>query len=124
LSDTENVKVFGKCNNPFGHGHNYVLEVTVAGPVDETTGRVADTARLDELVMARVVGPFDHHDLNSEVSEFARLVPTSENLTAIICRRLQDHWKDAFPGCSVRLDNVRVFETERNIIELSAGENP
>src|SRR6476646_11832298 len=77
MSAAENRELYGKCNNPYGHGHNYVIEVSVRGPLDGVTGRTVDTARLDELVRAQVIVPFDHHNLNAEVAEFARTVPTS-----------------------------------------------
>src|ERR1700687_2843004 len=86
LSEEENRRLYGKCNNPHGHGHNYVVEVSVRGPLDLATGRTLDTAVLDELVRRQVLGPFDHRNLNSEVPVFERLVPTSENLGVEICR--------------------------------------
>jgi len=122
LGEAENREVFGKCNNPYGHGHNYIVEVTACGPIEESTGRVVDVARLDALVAAQVVRPFDHRDLNSEVPEFRDLVPTSENLTAVIQTRLNSRWKETFPREAVRLAHVRVFETNRNIIDLPAEE--
>lgn len=122
LSDDENRRVYGKCNYPFGHGHNYVLDVRAIGPADPRTGLAADTAALDELVQRRVLRDFDHRDLNSEVSEFARLVPTSENLAAAICRRLKSGWVEAFPAGWPKLEGVLVAETAKNIFEVRADE--
>ena len=80
LSDEENRRLYGKCNNPYGHGHNYVVEVSVRGPLEGATGRAVDIAILDELVAREVVRPLDHHDLNREVAVFASVVPTLGNV--------------------------------------------
>jgi 6-pyruvoyltetrahydropterin/6-carboxytetrahydropterin synthase len=126
LSEEENRRLYGKCNNPYGHGHNYVVEVSVRGPLAGATGRAVDTAVLDELVQREVVGPFDHRDLNREVVVFARvaapLVPTSENLGLEICRRLKRNWKQVFPGEWPKLEKIRIGETARNIFEVRADE--
>lgn len=116
LTDAENRDVYGKCNNPHGHGHNYVLDVTVAGPVDAETGKLADTKALDRLVNEQVVLAFDHRDLNREMP---RAVPTTENLAAEIRARLRAGWKDAFPDGAPALAGVRIHETKRNIFELN-----
>jgi 6-pyruvoyltetrahydropterin/6-carboxytetrahydropterin synthase len=122
LSEEENRRVYGKCNFPYGHGHDYVLDVCVRGPVDEITGRVTDPAALDELVRRTVLCDFDHRDLNSEVAAFARAVPTSENLAAEACRRLKAGWEDAFPGNRPALEKVRIAETAKNVFEVRADE--
>ena len=122
LGEEENRRLYGKCNNPYGHGHNYVLEVSARGPALERTGRAVDTAVLDELVAREVVGPMDHRNLNREVPEFARLVPTSENLGIEICRRLKRNWKQVFPGEWPKLERIRIAETPRNIFEVKADE--
>ena len=122
LSAEENRRLYGKCNNPHGHGHNYVVEVTVRGPLDGATGRAVDIAVLDELVARDVVRPFDHRNLNREVAVFAGVVPTSENLGFEICRRLKRDWDQAFPGKWPKLEKVRIGETARNIFEVSADE--
>ena len=130
LSDEENRRLYGKCNNPYGHGHNYVVEVSVRGPLDGATGRAVDIAILDELVAREVVRPLDHHDLNREVAVFASvvptlvptLVPTSENLGLEICRRLKRNWKQVFPGEWPKLEKIRIGETARNIFEVGADE--
>jgi 6-pyruvoyltetrahydropterin/6-carboxytetrahydropterin synthase len=122
LSEEENRRLYGKCNNPYGHGHNYVVEVSVRGPLEGATGRVVDTAVLDELVRREVVLPFDHRNLNREVAIFASVVPTSENLGFEICRRLKRNWKQVFPGEWPKLEKVRIGETARNIFEVGADE--
>src|SRR5512138_2689271 len=80
LGDEENRRVYGKCNNPFGHGHNYVLDVTAQGPLDPATGRAADPAQLDAFVRREILDAMDHRNLNTEVPAFAGSPPTSENL--------------------------------------------
>jgi 6-pyruvoyltetrahydropterin/6-carboxytetrahydropterin synthase len=122
LSEEENRQLYGKCNNPYGHGHNYVVEVSVRGPLDRATGRAVDTAALDELVLREVVRPFDHHNLNCEVAAFGSVVPTSENLGFEICRRLKRNWKQVFPGEWPKLEKIRIGETPRNIFEVGADE--
>ncbi len=122
LSAEENRRLYGKCNNPHGHGHNYVVEVTVRGPLDGATGRAVDIAALDELVARDVVRPFDHRNLNREVAVFAGVVPTSENLGFEICRRLKRDWNQVFPGKWPKLEKIRIGETARNIFEVSADE--
>jgi 6-pyruvoyltetrahydropterin/6-carboxytetrahydropterin synthase len=122
LSEEHNRELYGKCNNPYGHGHNYVVEVSVRGPLDGVTGRAVDTERLDELVRGQVIVPFDHRNLNTEVAAFARVPPTSENLGYEICRRLKRNWGAMFPGEWPKLEKVRIGETPRNIFEVSADE--
>ena len=77
LGAEENRRLYGKCNNPFGHGHNYVIEVSVRGPVEAATGRAVDTALLDGLVRREILQPFDHRNLNTEVGVFGQVVATS-----------------------------------------------
>jgi 6-pyruvoyltetrahydropterin/6-carboxytetrahydropterin synthase len=122
LSDEENRALYGKCNNPYGHGHNYVVEVSVRGPADAGSGCAVATPVLDALVARLVTGPLDRRNLNEEVAAFAGVAPTSENLAVEICRRLKRHWKDAFPGEWPKLEKVRIAETERNIFEVQADE--
>ena len=118
LSGEENRRLYGKCNNPFGHGHNYLLEVSVRGPVDPRSGRAVDPAALDELVRERIIRAFDHKNLNEEIETFQRLVPTSENLGLLIHRRLRQGWHGVFPGEWPQLEKVRIAETPRNIFEV------
>lgn len=121
LSEEENRTIYGKCNNPFGHGHNYVVDVTACGPLD-ASGRAVDPDQLDRLVEEQVITPFSHRNLNTDVKSFARRVPTSENLAVEICRRLKENWGSAFPGEWPKLDRVRIAETARNIFEVQAHE--
>jgi 6-pyruvoyltetrahydropterin/6-carboxytetrahydropterin synthase len=110
LTVEENRATYGKCNNPHGHGHNYVMEVMVGGAVDPETGMVVDMAALDEVVRARVIERFDHANLNLDPL-FANRVPTTENLSSAVFALL----KDALPAG--KLERVRVEETENNFFE-------
>ena len=114
LTEEENSRVFGKCNNPFGHGHNYVLEVTVSGEVDPATGMIANLSDLDGFVQREVLEAFDHKSLNEDVPAFRQTVPTTENLCIEIYGRLK-----SFPYA--RLQRVRIEETRNNSFEY-AGE--
>ena len=118
LGDAENRELYGKCNNPYGHGHNYDLEVSVNGPVDGRSGRAVDIPLLDELVRRQVIEPFDHANLNEQVEAFRAEVPTSENLGREVIRRLKQNWRAAFPGEWPRLEKVCIAETSRNIFEV------
>jgi len=122
LTEDENLRVYGKCAYPYGHGHNYQIEVSLLGPADETSGRAADPAILDGLVAAQVLKPFEHRNLNAEVESFREVVPTSENLGIEICRRLKRHWRSVFPGEWPKLEKIRIEETPRNIFEIKADE--
>ena len=113
LSAMENQATYGKCNNPHGHGHNYVLEVMVAGAVDVETGMVVNMAALDEVVRSRVVDRFDHANLNLDPL-FVNRVPTTENLCRVVFTLL----KDALPAG--KLERVRVEETENNFFECDS----
>ena len=119
LSEDENRRLYGKCNNPFGHGHNYVLDVSVWGPVDPLSGRAVDPAALDRLVREKVLRALDHKNLNEEIGAFERVVPTSENLGLLIHERLKQGWLGVFPGPWPQLEKVRIAETARNIFEVS-----
>jgi 6-pyruvoyltetrahydropterin/6-carboxytetrahydropterin synthase len=112
LSVEENRRLYGKCNNPFGHGHDYVLDVTVAGVPDES-GQVASRIALDALVAERILTRFDHHNLNTDIAELEGVVATTESLAVAIEKALTDRW-----SLSAKLDRVRISETERNIFEL------
>ena len=104
LSPEENERIFGKCANRNGHGHNYTLEVTVAGEIDPISGFVVDLKQLRDILDREVVSVYDHRHLNLEVHEFATLVPTTENIAISIWRRLQGKIPNA------RLHRVRVYE--------------
>lgn len=112
LSEAENRRIYGKCSNPYGHGHNYVVEVTLAGPVDPETGMIANLAELDPFVQREVIEPFDHKFLNEEVPEFRTEVATTENLCREIFRRLKN-----FPAA--RVEKIRVEETSKNSFEMA-----
>jgi 6-pyruvoyltetrahydropterin/6-carboxytetrahydropterin synthase len=116
LSEAENSRLYGKCNNPFGHGHNYVVEVLVSGSVDPATGMIANLSDLDGFVEREVLEPFDHKSLNEDVAAFRVTVPTTENLCIEIFRRLKP-----FPKAT--LERVRIQETSNNSFEY-AGDNP
>jgi 6-pyruvoyltetrahydropterin/6-carboxytetrahydropterin synthase len=115
LSEEENRRVYGKCNNPYGHGHNYVVEVKVSGTVDPATGMIANLADLDTFVEREVIEPFDHKSLNEDVAAFRENVPTTENICKEIYQRLKD-----FP--KARLERVRVEETGNNTFEYAGEE--
>lgn len=112
LSEAENQRAYGKCNNPYGHGHNYVVEVTVSGRVDPATGMVAHLGELDTFVARQVLEAFDHKYLNEEIAAFREWVPTTENLCIEIYNRLR-----GFAGA--RLERVRLEETSLNSFEYS-----
>ncbi|MBA3976152.1 MAG: 6-pyruvoyl tetrahydrobiopterin synthase [Candidatus Solibacter sp.] len=122
LSDEENRRIYGKCNNPYGHGHDYLLEVTVEGEADARTGRVLPLALLDGLVRRVVIEPMDRRDLNTEIDEFAALAPTTENLAVVAARRISEAWPHVLPGVAARLDKIRIHETRNNIFEISAAD--
>ena len=122
LSEGENQRIYGKCNNAYGHGHNYVLDVSVRGPLDSSTARAIDTRLLDELVAREVLNPFEHKNLNTDVRWLEPVVPTSENLAREICRKLKRNWRPVFPGEWPVLEKVRIEETPRNIFEIRADE--
>lgn len=118
LSDDRNWEVYGRCNNPHGHGHNYRLEVSVEGPVDRETGRVVDPAGLDQLVHAAVLNDFAYRNLNDEVPDLRGKVPTTEVVADVVYRRLQSAWPQAFAENTPRLARVRIYETRNNIFEV------
>jgi 6-pyruvoyltetrahydropterin/6-carboxytetrahydropterin synthase len=112
LSPEENTRLYGKCNNPYGHGHDYVLDVTVEGGV-YPDGQVVDRHALDTLVSEQVLARLDHRNLNCDVPELARRVPTTENLASAIEDMLMRSWK-----LPARLAKVRISETAKNTFEL------
>jgi 6-pyruvoyltetrahydropterin/6-carboxytetrahydropterin synthase len=114
LTTQQNAELYGKCNNPYGHGHDYVLEVTVAGSPDES-GQIVERKALDTFIDERVLARFDHHNLNTDIAELTGVVATTENLAVVIEKALADGWP-----LRARLDRVRISETERNIFELEA----
>lgn len=123
LSPEQNARVYGKCNNPLGHGHNYVLEVTLAGRVDGATGMVCDLGFLDTMVEQEVISRFDEVHLNLDTENFRERVPTAENICLEAYRLLKPRLDGAGPGREVRLDRVRLEETNSNSIEYLGGED-
>ena len=115
LSLDENRAAYGKCNNPHGHGHNYVVEVLARGPVDPETGMVINLAHLDQVVQTRVLDRFDHANLNLDPM-FAHRVPTTENL----CRAVYELLSGSLAPAG--LDHVRIEETENNFFEFFGEE--
>ena len=111
LSDDENRALFGPCNNPNWHGHNYVLEVFVTGPVDERTGYVIDLGELRRIVQREVIDKVDHRNLNLDVDFLAGINPTSEHLVVACWHALESHIR---PGT---LTKLRLWETENNYVE-------
>lgn len=124
FTEGENRELYGKCNNPHGHGHDYVLDVTVAGPLDRESGLVVHVPSLDKLVAGYVLHDFDHRYFNADVPEFQRLIPTSENIIRVIEERLTSQWHTLFPGEWPRLDRIRLQETKRNRFELKEEWTP
>ncbi len=114
MSPEENAATYGKCNNPYGHGHNYALEITVSGPVDETTGMVCNLMDLDGFVQREIQERLDRQNLNT-LPEFAGIVPTTENLCAAIYDILRRGFTPA------HLEKVRIEETMMNSFEYAGG---
>ncbi len=110
LSDTENKEIFGLCNNPNYHGHNYVLEVWVEGEIDPITGYVIDLKILSDIIKREVSDPFDHRNLNLDCVEFENLNPTAENIAFVIWNKLRTKLDSKF-GLEIRL-----WETDRNSV--------
>jgi 6-pyruvoyltetrahydropterin/6-carboxytetrahydropterin synthase len=112
LSPEENRRLYGKCNNPHGHGHDYVLEITVDGPVDQD-GQLVNREALDAVVRERVLARLDHKNLNADIPELGGSVTTTENLATVVQGALAQGW--TLPA---RLARVRISETARNTFEL------
>lgn len=111
LSDAENARLFGKCNNPNWHGHNYMLDVAVAGEIDERTGYVMDLAELKRIVQREVIEKVDHRNFNLEVDFMQGLIPTSENIV-VAC------WRVLAPQVApARLQRLVLWETPNNYVE-------
>jgi 6-pyruvoyltetrahydropterin/6-carboxytetrahydropterin synthase len=117
-TDAENHRVYGANANPNGHGHNYVLEVTIEGDPDPVTGMVFDLRELKEILNEEVVEPMDHRFLNREVSPFDRVVPTPENIAIEIWKRMQPRISRE----GVHLRNVRLFETPDLYVDYGGSE--
>lgn len=115
LSEEENRAVFGKCNNPHGHGHNYTLEVTIQGEVDPRSGELMNARLLEAVVHQEVIERFDHKHLNEEVAEFRGLNPTGENIAKVV-------WDLLRPRLGERLVKVGVWETPKSLFEYTGDE--
>ncbi|MEZ5362357.1 MAG: 6-carboxytetrahydropterin synthase [Bryobacterales bacterium] len=116
LTEEENQELFGKCNNPYGHGHNYRLHVTLSGQADSETGMLVDRDALDRIVREDVLARIDHKDMNSAVPEFAELNPTTENLAKVIGGWLCRAWNER--GSGAKLQRLTLEETARNTFTL------
>jgi len=114
LTDAENEALYGLCNNPNGHGHNYALEVTLRGPVPEGTGMVMDLNRLMVLLREEVISQLDHRNLNYDVSWLKDVITTAENIAVVIWSRIEPHLK-GIEGC--RLQRVRLYESRDNFVD-------
>lgn len=117
LSDEENARTFGKCNNPNWHGHNYTLDVSVTGPIDERTGYVMDLGALRDLVTREVIDQLDHRNLNLDVDFLRGINPTSENLVVACWRVIAPHVHPA------RLTRLRLWETEHNYVDYDGRDS-
>ena len=117
LTEEENRALYGAAANPKGHGHNYILEVTLEGEPDPVTGMVFDLKRLKEILNEAVVQPMDHRFLNYEVPPFDRVVPTAENVAVEVWNRLVHY----FSGDGARLHNVRLYETEDLYVDFGGS---
>jgi 6-pyruvoyltetrahydropterin/6-carboxytetrahydropterin synthase len=111
FSEAENARIFGKCSNPTGHGHNYVLEVTVEGSLEPATGYVIDLSKLSELIRERIIDDVDHRNLNEDVDWLQGQNPTTEVLASAFWDRLEAHLP------SGRLHSLRLGETDKNWAE-------
>lgn len=116
LSADQNRELYGAASNPNGHGHNYVLEVTLEGEPDPVTGMIFDLKALKDLIQKNVVEPMDHRFLNYEVPPFDKIVPTAENIAAEIWNRLAPQIHGG-----ARLQNIRLFETEDLYVDYAGG---
>ena len=127
LSDAENERLYGKCNNPFGHGHDYVLELTVTGELDPATGLLLPVARLDRFVTEKILRLFAYRNINVDVPQFADLVPTTENIVRVIAELVRQHWAKFFGDLKAHVSRVSIQETDRNRVEMflpvQAGKN-
>lgn len=113
LSLEENERIFGYCNNPAGHGHNYRLEVSVTGEPDPATGYLVDLKELRDIIRERIIEDVDHKHLNEDVEWLAGIIPTVENLVIKFWERLDGSIPNA------RLSKIKLFETEQNYAEFS-----
>jgi 6-pyruvoyltetrahydropterin/6-carboxytetrahydropterin synthase len=111
-TDEENLRIYGKCANPHGHGHNYVLDVALSGPVDPATGMITNLADLDAFIERKVLAEFDHVYLNEQVPAFRSLVPTTENMCRVVFNRMR-----SYPHA--RVEAIGIEETGANSFEYT-----
>jgi len=112
-SDEKNLEIFGKCSNPNFHGHNYVMETWVEGPIDSETGYVIDLKILKQIIRSEVTDKFDHRNLNLDVKEFEGINPTAENIAKVA-------WELISKKIAANLKlTIRLWETENNVVEYS-----
>lgn len=112
-SPEKNAAVFGKCNNPHYHGHNYELTVKLSGDIDPDTGYVFDMKKLSTLIKLEIIDKFDHKNLNLDTAEFRQLNPTAENIAVVIWNKLRPHLDNKYEL------SVTLFETDRNFVEYN-----
>ena len=117
-SEQQNQELFGKCNNPYGHGHNYQVQVTVEGAINPETGLVVDPNILDQIVNKEVVAHFDHKYINQDVAEFQTRRASTEVIGEVIEERLLASWPADFP----RLREIKIQETKRNSIRFVSSD--
>ncbi|MGH9438697.1 MAG: 6-carboxytetrahydropterin synthase [Terriglobia bacterium] len=117
LTPEENASLYGKCNNPYGHGHNYTLEVTVAGLVNPATGMAIDIGRLDRVVQEEILDRLDHTHLNLDVEALRHTIPTTENLCVEIYKLLSRQWEQVRGEDKALLKRIRLEETASNYFE-------
>jgi 6-pyruvoyltetrahydropterin/6-carboxytetrahydropterin synthase len=118
LSEAENTRLYGKCNNPFGHGHDYTLEVTVSGELDAATGLFMPLARLDGFVNEKILRLFAYRNINVDVPQFANVVPTTENVLRVIGDLVRQDWAECFEDLKAHVSRIQIQETGRNGFEL------
>jgi len=118
LSEPENARLYGKCNNPFGHGHDYTLELTVTGQLDGASGLLVPLSRLDGFVQSKILGLFAYRNINIDVPQFAILVPTTENVLRVIGELVRQYWPESFGDLKIYVSRIQIQETERNGFEM------
>lgn len=117
LSSEENQEIYGKCNGIYGHGHNYVLEVVVAGEIDPATGYVIDIKVLKDIVKKNIISKVDHHHLNYDVDFMKGIIPTTENFAVAVWNELEDKIPTG------RLYSIKLYETENNYVEYKGKQD-
>jgi 6-pyruvoyltetrahydropterin/6-carboxytetrahydropterin synthase len=121
LSKAENSELYGKCNNPYGHGHDYMLELTVAGEPDPVTGLVVPLSRLDQFVNDKILRLFAHRNINLDVPQFFQLAATTENVVLVIGGLVEEYWFGYFDDLTAYPSRVYLQETDRNGFEAKLG---